>query len=145
MAEEQDLNIDEDEVSAAQEKAREASKGEKKTASDLVILDVHDIAALEKIDGVHVTDDMAKYTKGSIESTVKALYYKKAFIKSTSEALNGARFSVVLDKTNFYAEAGGQVFDTGRLIIDDVAEVNVSNVQSYGGYVLHTGYLNMAP
>lgn len=48
MAEEQGLNIDEDEVSAAQEKAREASKGEKKTASDLVILDVHDIAVFRE-------------------------------------------------------------------------------------------------
>lgn len=93
------------------------------------------------MDSVHATDDMAKYTKGSIESTVKALYYKKAFLKSTSEVPNGAQFSVVLDKTNFYAEAGGQGFDTGRLIIDNVAEVKVSNVQSYGGYVLHTGYL----
>ena len=34
MAEEQGLNIDEDEVFAAQEMAREASKGEKKSASD---------------------------------------------------------------------------------------------------------------
>ncbi|KAJ5576747.1 alanyl-tRNA synthetase [Penicillium sp. DV-2018c] len=115
MAEEQGLNINEDEVSAAQEKAREASKGEKKGASDLVLLDVHDIAALQKMDGVHKTDDLAKYTKGSIRSTVKALYYNKEFIKSTSEVPNGAQLGVLLDKTNFYAEAGGQIFDTGRL------------------------------
>lgn len=141
MAEEQGLSIDETEVSAAQEKAREASRGEKKSASDLVTLDVHDIAALEQMEGVAETDDKAKYTTGSIESTVKALYYNKKFIKSTSEVPINAQFGVVLDKTNFYAEAGGQVFDTGRLTIEDVAEVHVSNVQSYGGYVLHTGYL----
>lgn len=29
----------------------------------------------------------------------------------------------------------------GKLVIDDVAEVDVQNVQSYGGYVLHTGYM----
>ncbi|KAJ5790843.1 alanyl-tRNA synthetase [Penicillium psychrosexuale] len=141
MAEEQGLNIDEDEVSAAQEMAREASKGEKKSASDLVTLDVHDLAALENIVGMCKTDDVAKYRKGSIQSTIKALYYGKTFVTSTSDVPNGAQFGVLLDKTNFYAEAGGQIFDTGRLVIDDVAEIDVRNVQSYGAYVLHTGYM----
>jgi alanyl-tRNA synthetase len=46
-----------------------------------------------------------------------------------------------LDKTNFYAEQGGQEYDTGRILIDGVAELDVQNVQVYGGYVLHTGYM----
>lgn len=141
MAEEQGLIINDEEVSAAQEKAREASKGQNKGASDLVTLDVHDIAALEKAQDVPKTDEAAKYNKGVIKSTIKALYHGRKFLKSTSEVPEGAQFGVLLDKTNFYAESGGQEFDTGRLVVDDVAEVDVRNVQSYGGYVLHTGFI----
>ena len=141
MAEEQGLIINDEEVSVAQEKAREASKGQNKGASDLVTLDVHDIAALEKMQDVPKTDDAAKYNKGVIKSTIKALYHGRNFLKSTSEVPEGAQFGVLLDKTNFYAESGGQEFDTGRLVVDDVAEVDVRNVQSYGRYVLHTGFI----
>lgn len=141
MAEEKGLNINDDEVSAAQEKAREASKGEKKGAADLVKLDVHDIAALEGMDDVPKTKDDAKYQKGVINSTIKAIYHGKKFLKSTSELSEGDQFGILLDKTNFYAESGGQEYDTGRLVIDGVAEVSIQNTQSYGGYVLHTGYM----
>ena len=141
MAEEQGLIINDEEVSVAQEKAREASKGQNKGTSDLVKLDVHDLAALEKMQDVPKTDEAAKYNKGVIKSTIKALYHDRKFLKSTSEVPEGAQFGVLLDKTNFYAESGGQEFDTGRLVVDDVAEVDVTNVQSYGGYVLHTGFI----
>jgi alanyl-tRNA synthetase len=141
MAEEQGLSINDEEVLIAQEKAREASKSVKKGASDLVTLDVHDLAALEKMDEVLQTDDSAKYVKGVLSSTIKAIYYGKQFLKKTSDIPDGEQFGLLLDKTNFYAESGGQEFDTGRLVLDDVAEVEVKNTQSYGGYVLHTGYL----
>jgi len=48
---------------------------------------------------------------------------------------------MILDKTSFYAEQGGQEFDTGKILIDGEAELDVQNVQVYGGYVLHTGYM----
>lgn len=46
-----------------------------------------------------------------------------------------------MDRTSFYAEAGGQEYDTGNIVIDGVADFEVTNVQVYKGYVLHTGYL----
>lgn len=46
-----------------------------------------------------------------------------------------------MDRTSFYAEAGGQEYDTGNIVIDGVADFEVTNVQVYRGYVLHTGYL----
>ena len=48
---------------------------------------------------------------------------------------------MLLDKTSFYAEAGGQEYDTGNISIDGVADFEVTNVQVYNGYVLHTGRL----
>ena len=60
---------------------------------------------------------------------------------SSLELPEGAEFGVVLDATEFYAESGGQIFGTNCLIFKDPAEMEVANVQSYGGYVLHTGSL----
>ena len=142
MAEEQGLTINDEDISVAQQKAREASKGRKKDSSDLITLDVHDLAALEKMDDVPKTDDSAKYQKGVVESTVKAVYCNRNFFNDTSQISEGEQFGILLDKTNFYAESGGQQYDTGRLIMDDIAEMDVRNVQSHGGYVLHSGYIN---
>lgn len=141
MAEERGLNINDKEVEEAQEKAREASKGEKKAGAALVKFDVHDLSALDNMDDVPKTDDAAKFGRENITSVIKAIYHNKQFLKSTKEVPEGEQFGVLLDKTNFYAEQGGQEYDTGRLLVDGEAEISIENVQVYAGYVLHTGYI----
>lgn len=141
MAEERGLAIDEQEFEAARLKAKEASKGEKKAASDLVKLDVHDLGNLAKMDDVRKTDDSAKFGRVNITSQIKAIYHAKQFLKGTKEIPEGEQLGLILDRTNFYAEQGGQEYDTGKIIIDGVAELEVRNVQVYAGYVLHTGYM----
>jgi alanyl-tRNA synthetase len=142
MAEERGLTINDEAVAEAQEKAREASKGEKKVGAELVKLNVHDINALEKMEDVPKTDDSPKFQKDNVKGIVKAIFQGGNFVQSTSEITEGAQLGLVLDRTNFYAEQGGQENDTGRILIDGVAEINVQNVQVYGGYVMHTGYVN---
>ncbi|SMR52745.1 unnamed protein product [Zymoseptoria tritici ST99CH_1E4] len=142
MAEERGLDINEEDVKEAQEKAREASKGEKKAGAELVKLNVHDINALEKMEDVPKTDDSPKFQKANIKAHIKAIYHGGKFVQSTSEVPEGEQFGVVLDRTNFYAEQGGQENDTGRILIDGEAEIDVQNVQLYAGYVMHTGYMN---
>ncbi|KAJ8495931.1 hypothetical protein ONZ51_g1376 [Trametes cubensis] len=142
MAEELGLSINEAEFEAAQAHSKEASKaGVKKGTGEVVALDVHDIAALEKNDAVPKTDDSFKFQQGNITAKVVAIYHKKAFLPSTEEIADDTTFGVLLDRTSFYAESGGQEYDTGSIVIDGVAEFEVTNVQVYNGYVLHIGHM----
>ena len=141
MAEERGLEIDDKEFEEARLKAKEASKGEKKAAADTVALDVHDLDKLSKMKEVTKTDDNAKFGRENITAQVKQVYHKKQFLPSTEGIPKGEQIGLILDRTNFYAEQGGQENDTGKLIIDGKAELEVQDVQAYAGYVLHTGYV----
>ncbi|KAL8714807.1 MAG: hypothetical protein Q9220_001320 [cf. Caloplaca sp. 1 TL-2023] len=141
MAEERGLSIDDTEFEEARLKAKEASRGEKKAASDLIKLDVYDLDSLSKMPGVTKTDDDAKFGRSNITARIQTVYHSKQFHTSTADIPSDTQIGIILDRTNFYAEQGGQENDTGKLIIDGVAELEVSNVQLYAGYVLHTGYM----
>lgn len=160
MAEELGLTINEREFEAAQASSKEASKAsQKKHANSVVKLDVHDLATLEKNIDVPKTDDSAKFCKfihssprpitqlivalavGNVEATVKAIYFNKSFFQTTSNVSEDTSFGIILDRTSFYAESGGQEHDTGNIVIDGFADFQVTNVQVYNGYVLHIGYL----
>ena len=90
---------------------------------------------------VQPTDDSPKFGKGNITAQIKAVYYSNQFLQGTKEVPKGEQIGMIVDRTNFYAEQGGQEYDTGKIIIDGVAELEVQNVQVYAGYVLHTGYM----
>jgi alanyl-tRNA synthetase len=141
MAEERGLSIDDNEFEDARLKAKEASKGEKKAASDVVKLDVHDLGILERMPTVSKTDDNAKFGRENITSKIQAIYHAKKFVDDTNSIPEGDQIGLILEKTNFYAEQGGQEYDTGKIVIDGQAELAVENVQVYAGYVLHTGYM----
>ncbi|OCH93133.1 hypothetical protein OBBRIDRAFT_790601 [Obba rivulosa] len=140
MAEELGLVVDDEEFEAAQAHSKEASKGgPKKGSKDVVALDVHDIAALEKNSNVPKTDDSAKFSLGNIDAKVVAIYHNKTFPSSTSDVPEDGVFGLILNRTSFYAESGGQEYDTGSIVIDGIAEFEVTNVQVFNGYVLHIG------
>lgn len=96
--------------------------------------------------GVEATDDDPKYVwhEELTGCTVKALFIgrnetedKIGFVKEVSPESNTV--GVILDKSSFYAESGGQVYDTGLIVSSSGAEIKVDNVQAYGQYVLHLG------
>lgn len=68
------------------------------------------------------------------------------FEASAASASDGT-VGVILDKTSFYYESGGQIFDTGALVVTAdgsggsgaAVTFEVSNSQSYAGYVVHVG------
>lgn len=138
MAEEAGLNIDEVGFEKAKEESRLASKATgNKTGVELIKLDVHALSKLEN--EVPKTNDIYKYGLENTKSKILAIYDGSDFIESISDSKK--QVGILLDKTPFYAEQGGQEYDTGTLVIDGSVEFNVSNVQVYGGYVLHTGHL----
>jgi alanyl-tRNA synthetase len=141
MAEENGLTIDEKGFAEEQAKARELSRAKRSTGAggEQITLDVHAIGALEKNKDVPKTDDHFKYQTGNIIATVKSIYDGHAFVKSMDKLQTN--FGILLDRTNFYAEQGGQEYDVGTIVIDGQSEFIVENVQVYAGYVLHIGYL----
>lgn len=145
MAEERELSIDEEEVAVAREKAREASKSIKDAVQAFPKLNVHQISELKDQLKVPVTDDEAKFFKGDIRSKVQLIYTGTEFKKSTEGIPLHTPLGVLVDKTNFYAEQGGQVNDTGKFTtlgeVGKAAKFKVLDVQQYGGYVIHSGYL----
>ena len=55
---------------------------------------------------------------------------------------NGDQAIVILERTPFYAESGGQVGDTGTLSIDDETVFNVTDTQKQNDVFLHIGSLS---
>lgn len=141
MAEERGLVTDDSEIRIAQEKAREASKNIKDTIQTFVKPDIHHIDQL-KTTQTPPTIDGAKFLKGAIKGTIQNIFHNASFHSSTEKFLDTQPLGILLDRTNFYAEQGGQVFDTGSIFIEGVAEFNVLDVQVYGGYIFHNGFLS---
>merc|ERR1719412_723264 len=116
-------------------------------AEDTLSLDVHALNDL-KSRGFAPTDDSPKYEyvaegdgKGagykfaSSTGKILAIRYNKQFVDSVA---SGQECGLLLDRTAFYAEQGGQIFDEG-FIVKGENEMRVTNVQVRGGYVLHMG------
>lgn len=139
MAEELNLKIDGPGFEKAKQESYEASKrGGKKGTSDLIKLNVHELSTLNT-ENVPKTNDSAKYESANIEATILKIYDGEKFVSEMTE--EGKQYGIILDKTCFYAEQGGQEYDVGKIVIDGAAEFNVENVQLYNGYVFHTGLL----
>ena len=96
--------------------------------------------------GVKATDDEAKYVwNQDLEGcTAMALFIGRnetedniGFVDAiTSEH---GTVGIILDKTSFYAEAGGQIYDTGIIVSSNGATLQIENVQLYGQFALHIG------
>uniref|UniRef100_A0A667WID5 Alanine--tRNA ligase n=1 Tax=Myripristis murdjan TaxID=586833 RepID=A0A667WID5_9TELE len=109
-----------------------------------VSLDVLSLAELQRR-GVPHTDDRHKYAYSlqdgryvfpACRATVLALYSGQALVSEVSE---GQRCGVLLDRTCFYAEQGGQSHDQGFFTRDDLQDVvfPVEAVVQAGGFVVH--------
>ncbi|MEO1584578.1 MAG: alanine--tRNA ligase [Planctomycetota bacterium] len=151
MAAERGLSVDVDGFESAMEAQRERSRAGSKFGSGEETLKLEpDALARLAHKGIKPTDDAAKYGSASVRGRVRAIWNGKNFDEHVDAGGSGLRrVGVVLDKTNFYAEAGGQVADTGRLNVlgehrrdsgsHRQSEFRVESVQRFGEYVLHVG------
>lgn len=148
MAEEAGLKLDSkgfvNEMEAQKKRSRAARAAAKSGGAPQLELIAEQTSALSD-DNVLPTDDGFKY-KWDVElpATIMSIYGPDGFYMDDESAQVGDFVGIVLDKSSFYAEAGGQEADLGVLrLLDEeknlVRSFDVRDVQSFGGFLLHTG------
>ncbi|MFK7759881.1 MAG: alanine--tRNA ligase [Phycisphaerales bacterium] len=142
MAHERGLKVDLDGFHQAMEEAKERSRqGGKKADGERVIeLRAEQIAKLGVLQ-VKPTDDSHKFSPKESRGLVKAIWNGNNFDEHAGTTTAGMhRIGVILDKTSFYSEMGGQVADSGEIRSSRSGAVfKVEETKSFGGYVLHIG------
>lgn len=78
--------------------------------------------------------DFAGYTDYRTQSKIYAIYKDT---EKTDEACEGDNVIVILDKTPFYAESGGQISDTGVIYTADSSLSVSSVIKNDDGHFLH--------
>ncbi|MFI2706690.1 alanine--tRNA ligase, partial [Nocardioides sp. CER28] len=124
MAAEQGLAVDEDGFRRLMSEQRQRAKDDaraKKSAH-------RDAAAYREIaDSIGRKVDFTGYDTTTDEGTVRGLIGVDGVVTSASE---GDEIELVLDRTPFYAEGGGQLADTGLIELGNGARLEVLDVQS---------------
>ena len=87
------------------------------------------------------TDDSPKYGTATITAKVVGWVKDNAVVRQ-GKLSAGDEVALLLDRTNFYAEQGGQVGDTGLIRTAAGAEFEVEDTQRAGETVLHVGTLH---
>ncbi len=158
MAQERGMTVDvagyEKLMEEAKDKARAGSGG--KFAAEgggAATLSPDAISRLASALGVSKTEDVDKFHGRAIRATVKAIWNGANFDERAHAAQGRAGVvALILDKSNFYAEMGGQEADHGRINVtresragasDDHegGEFRVEDARGYGGYILHIGHV----
>lgn len=88
------------------------------------------------IEGIET--EFVGYTEKSCESKILKIFVDDA---EKEEASADERAIIVLDKTPFYAESGGQIGDTGKLISDNF-DATVINTKKLNGVIIHEVIVN---
>ncbi|GKY96369.1 hypothetical protein MPSEU_000596500 [Mayamaea pseudoterrestris] len=150
MAQEAGMSLDvkgfETEMEQQKNRSRQAQKAARAGGAPALELIAEQTAWLADND-VEPTDDSFKY-KWDVElpATVMAIFSEDGFLEDGAEAREGDFVGVILDKSSYYAESGGQVADTGIVEIwNDSKTVsgkfNVKDSQVYAGFILHKGVI----
>ena len=132
MVEEQGMKLDEAEFHKQMDEQRQRARKAREALGDLGWAGVEfgkDVPETEFVGYENTTIDDAKVVALVVEN------------EQAEEIMPGVEAIVVLDKTPFYAEMGGQVADHGVISADGVS-FQVTDVQkNKGGKYMHTGKL----
>ena len=133
MCRERGLEIDRSAYEELMETARERSRASSSTGTEMT-LPADAIAQLTQ-DGIDPTDDQPKFDSGTITSRILAVWDGDQFIDQIE---SDKPVGLILDRTPFYADQGGQIGDTGTLT-NETASFRISQTRRFGDYVLHEG------
>ncbi|MFQ6193609.1 alanine--tRNA ligase [Streptomyces sp. NPDC000405] len=137
MAAEQGLSVDEDGFRRLMKEQRERAKADakaKKTGHA-------DLSAYREVADTSGETDFTGYTTTEGESTIVGLLVDGV---SSPAATEGDEVEVVLDRTPFYAEGGGQLADQGRIKLHSGAVIEVRDVQKpVPGVHVHKGVVQV--
>jgi len=142
MAEEQKIGLDREGYEQAMHEARLRSRGDDTSEDTVSSLPPEAIAGLQHL-GLHGTDDSPKYDRSLCIGHIRAVWNGRDLVDRASE---GQRLAILLDRSTFYAEQGGQVGDTGRLIVEAEGDARggavfeVEDTTRSGSWVLHVGH-----
>ncbi len=146
MAEERGLTVDVEGFYRLMEEARERSRAGTSRESAGLALTPRAVSSLRSLN-IKPTDDSFKFDPKKMRARVCAIWNGTDFDENISAANTrpDTRFVVILDKTVFYAEMGGQVADTGKFRVikgtKTGTEFLVESVGNTGGYIVHAGCL----
>ncbi|MET9799111.1 alanine--tRNA ligase [Nocardiopsis alba] len=133
MAAEQGLSVDETAFRELMQRQRDTAKADAK-AKKLGNADISLYAGLHENAG---DTDFLGYSDTESESSVRGIVVDGEGVPSAKE---GDKVEIVLDRTPFYAESGGQIADTGTLTVDGRGVVDVEDVQKpLPGLFMHRG------
>jgi alanyl-tRNA synthetase len=148
MAEERGMTVDLAGYETLMEQARDlARSGGKNASTSFGELSPDDLAQLNSV-GVKPTVDRPKFSHEPIQARVMAIWNGDDLGLSPADAFEDEQLAIILDRTNFYAEMGGQVGDSG-VLASDFGELSraastafdVESTQTIAGYTLHIGRL----
>jgi len=125
IAQEAGLALDEDGFSACMNAQRERARNARANISGWSNASKSILASLQKT-------EFTGYTEVESEAKIVAIIEDDAELESVSEG----EFSLVLDRTPFYGEGGGQVGDTG-VISTAAASVEVLDTKKTDGVYIH--------
>ncbi len=127
IAEEQGLTIDEETFKKLMQAQRERARAARANVSGW------SNASKTLLSGLPATE-FCGYTGTRCNAKVIALIVDDMTVSEVSEG----DVTVILDKTPFYGEGGGQIGDTGTLMMEGTV-INVSNTQKSDGVYIHLG------
>jgi alanyl-tRNA synthetase len=132
MAAEQGLSVDQDGFRRLMTEQRERAKADAKSkkGSHTNIGAYRDVS-----DTLGRTVEFTGYTQVESEATVRGIVVDGVVVRSAGP---GDEVELVLDRTPFYAEGGGQLADQGAIELENGARVRVLDVQSpITGLIVH--------
>ncbi len=149
MAAERGLTVDKAGFEAEQTKAQELSRAGGKTEEKHLGLSGDDVARLKHLN-ISPTDDSSKFGTQDVRARVEAIFNGTNFDDHARTSVANRRIGIVVDRTGFYAEMGGQEADSGVIKLlgesrgnrmSEGGEFVVESVKNFGGYVLHIGHV----